>query len=72
MDNNEIKKLFADVFNNTPGAMVLEYLEKMFDVGAHPGTRDAEYIKVCQRSVVKTIRKIAGIKKQKRSKICQM
>lgn len=62
MDNNEVKKLFADVFNNTPGAMVLEYLEKMFDVGAHPGTRDAEYIKVCQRSVVKIIRKIAGIK----------
>lgn len=56
MQNDEIKQLFAKVFDNTLGQAVLEFLEQKYDVGITPIDSDKEYIKTCQRSVVKYIR----------------
>jgi hypothetical protein len=56
MDNEEIKQLFARVFDNELGRQVLEYLDKKYDVGTTPMTADKEYVKTCQRSVIKYIR----------------
>lgn len=54
--NDETKQLFIKVFDNELGRMVLEFLEQKYDVGVMPMDNDKEYIKTCQRSVVKYIR----------------
>lgn len=56
MSNDEIKDLFCRVFDNELGRSVLEHLERLYDVGAMPMSADREYVKTCQRSVVKYIK----------------
>lgn len=54
--NDETKQLFAKVFDNELGRTVLDFLEQKYDVGITPMDSDKEYIKTCQRSVIKYIR----------------
>ena len=56
MANDEIKQAFVRVFDNELGRMILEHLEQKYDVGVVPMDSDKEYVKTCQRSVVKYIR----------------
>lgn len=58
MSNDELKDLFRRVFDNEVGRAALERLERMYDVGTVPMSADKEYVKTCQRSVVKYIKSL--------------
>ncbi len=58
MSNDEVKDLFCRVFDNELGRAVLAHLERQYDVGVMPMSAEKEYIKTCQRSVVKYIKSI--------------
>lgn len=62
MDNTELKDLFNKVFNNELGKLVIEHLERIYDVSSNPMSADKEYVKTCQRSVCKYIRSMANMK----------